>query len=1133
MLAVLFAALLIWINGPGIRWLGPKLAAHFMEKAGIRGTLAIDGSLTGGISVRDVSLTSDGPLERLTLRKLAPIYRIPDLIDGRFGGLVVDGLHADVRLQPSPESEPEETGEKEPVDFRKIAATLSRVREKVLPLDLRLTDLSVRASKDGKPFLALAPSRIEHRPGDPAVRIGLGEITDATGRVWPAQQSTLTWQPEEITLDRLDPLPGLGVSDLVVRLPLSDDPSAELSLRLDDALLFVSASQGFKSLGIDLREGSVLLSRVAGRFGIELPADAAVTSLAVNADGLLPDPLAATGDVRLLLENVVSGEWTVPELSLDLGLDKAAARVAANGNALGTGFSLNAETPITRNNGTFAPGETRGTFNVADVSRLTASLADKVKAIDPEKPLLPSTLDGSFRLGMDANKPASASAELALKPADPKQAAALVVRADWKPGAPLAARVTTEGLAADAGYDIDAATYQGSVAFDGFTTARIDKWLESFRVVPGMTATLTGAWKGGGAVKDSTHHGALDLTNLEISRPDMPPVKALGGIDYQWPSTVGTRNLKVETGGQSVAADLSLAGEWLELRNLLWQDKGREMLTGSARLPVPEDFAQWRSLLSDDKRPLAVSIESKVLSLASLKDWAPAAARFDPRSTGRISIKAAGTFAKPDIATRVELRELRSPEQPKLPPADLTLDLSGKDGRLALRGEALAPDFAPAVINASMAFRPAVWAENPETVRDEGVTARVDLPRLDISRFSSLVAAAESLRGVVTGNVEVGGTLGKPAVKGRIDLTNAALTLKDRSMPPITGIGAGVEATLDRVTLRDFRAAMAGGTLQAGGSLDLREGKPAALDFRVTGRHLPAKRDDSLIVRANADLRLSGPWETAALTGTVGVVDSLFYRDIELLPIGTPFTTPSAASLPKLDAPSTKPTASLPEPFRNWRIDVRARTEDPFLIRGNFASGRVDVNLRVGGTMGNPQPDGEVKISSLRAALPFSTLQVKSGIVRFDASTGLDPVLEIRGTAEPRPYRVSLYVYGRASNPQLVLTSSPPLPENEIMTLLATGTTTSGLEDPAAAQSRAMQLLAEEVRRGRFAVGKQLRPLLGLIDRVDFTLNEADPYTSEKYSTATLQVTDRWYLSAGMGAEGNTRVLGIWRLSFR
>jgi autotransporter translocation and assembly factor TamB len=214
-------------------------------------------------------------------------------------------------------------------------------------------------------------------------------------------------------------------------------------------------------------------------------------------------------------------------------------------------------------------------------------------------------------------------------------------------------------------------------------------------------------------------------------------------------------------------------------------------------------------------------------------------------------------------------------------------------------------------------------------------------------------------------------------------------------------------------------------------------------------------------------------------------------------------------------------------------LNVTVRTQDPFLVRGNLANGEVNGSIRVGGTLGNPLPDGSLHVRDFRATLPFSTLVVPSGTVSFSPATGLDPILEIRGTAEPRPYRITVYAYGRLSNPQLVLTSNPPLPDNEIMTLLATGTTTSGLENPQAASSRALQLLAEELRRGRFGVGKQLRPLLGLLDKVDFSLAEADPYSSESFSTATLAVTDRWFLSAGMGAEGDSRVMAIWRLSFR
>jgi autotransporter translocation and assembly factor TamB len=160
-------------------------------------------------------------------------------------------------------------------------------------------------------------------------------------------------------------------------------------------------------------------------------------------------------------------------------------------------------------------------------------------------------------------------------------------------------------------------------------------------------------------------------------------------------------------------------------------------------------------------------------------------------------------------------------------------------------------------------------------------------------------------------------------------------------------------------------------------------------------------------------------------------------------------------------------------------------------------------------------------------------LEVREGFLTFTPQNGFDPTLEIRGTAEPRPYRVQIYAYGRMSDPQLVLTSEPPLPENEIMTLLATGTTSAGLEDSQAASSRAMQLLVEEIRRGRFPLGKRLRPLLGLLDNVDFSLAETDPYDSDSYSSATLKLSEKLYVTAGLAAEGDQRVMAIWRIRFR
>jgi hypothetical protein len=1120
---------LVWLNGPGLRWLAPKVARHYFQKAGLRGFFTLEGSLTGGISVRGLQIESDKTLGRLTLKRAIPAYQLKELIKGRIQGIEIDGLHVDLRLGAG-------TGAEQPADLEKLVQTLRTARSKILPLSISLKDISFTASRDGKPVIALAPSDLHHGAEDSTLTLKLGAITDAKGRKWPAQESMIVWNADVLSIGRIDPLPGVSVRDLMLRLPESGGPSAETEVRIGDAVLSAGASPGFSSVRVDLREGHLQSDQVADAFALKLPAKGALTSLSVNVDGLLPDPNTAIGEARLLLEDVVWKDWVVPELSLDVELQEDRSSLAASGQALGTGFTLNAEVPIAREGGRFQAGDVRGRFNVADVPKLLAALAERTKAIDPEAPVPPSTVDGSFHIALKEQQPAAADVELTLKPADPKTASPIHLQGRWQPEKAFAAVLEVEGVKVKADYRPETFAYQAGMELDNFNSARIEAWLAIVRAKAGGMVSLTGSWNGSGDVKAGTHRGTLAVAKGDWKRESMPPLAASGEIAYDWPGGFVTKDLRLQANDQSVSLDARLADGYLDLANLSWQANKTAVAGGSARLPVPEDFAKWRDTLARDARPLEVSIESKVLSLALLKDWVPAAEKLDPRSTGRVSLKISGSYAKPAIDAVLEAKDLRSPEKPKLPPAELKLTLVGRDGRLSLEGNASAPDFPPAVMTASMPFRPAEWAEDPALIAGEKLDARVDLPRIDISRFSSLVPSVRKASGVLTGDIVVAGEIGKPAIKGKIELTGGGFELKGDRHPPVTGTSATVELDFDRVTLKNLKATIAGGTLQGGGSVAIEHGragvlKPGALDFRVTGNHLPLLRNDSIIVRANADLRLTGNWERAALSGTVGVVDSLFYRDIELLPIGTPFTTPSVAALPKVDAPVKAPD-SIPEPFRNWTLNVLARTDEPFLIRGNFATGRVDGNVRVGGTIGNPAPKGELKISDFRAALPFSTLTVRSGFLRFDPATGFDPVLEIRGTAEPRPYQVSVFVYGRASDPQMLLTSSPPLPENEIMTLLATGTTTSGLENPQAASSRALQLLVEELRRGRFAVGKQLRPVLKVLDRVDFTLAEEDPYSSESFSTATISITDRWFLSAGMGAEGDSRVLAIWRLTF-
>jgi TamB, inner membrane protein subunit of TAM complex len=1118
---------LIWLNGPGLRLIAPRVAVHFLEKAGLRGNFKVEGNLTGGLSFSDLRIEGDKDLASLTIDRVTPDYRWNGLVKGKLEGLTVEGVHADLRLGLEKPDEPE----KPPLDLKKLVETIRTARAQVVPLKLDLKGISLAATREGKPAFNLAKSRITHQPGSPDLLLELGTITDAAGRDWPAQQSALRWTPDDLTIARIDPFPGISLRGFALRLPAGGEPSLDAELHLDEAVFVIASTPGFATARIDLREGKLEAGPTAERFGVALPGKATLTSLAVALDGIQPDPKAATGTVQLLLENVSYQDWAVPELGLDAALTPDQATVAARGLVLGSEISLDAAAPVTRVEQGFSLGDAAGKFSIADVPALLRELSARVPAIDPDAPVPPSSVEGNFNLVLSSNRLASAAADLVLKPKDTELATPVAVNGRWAPDQPVSASVALDGLAASATYQIPTATYQGTLELDAFESGRIEPWLSVVKVKPGGKAGLSGKWSGGGEVKTGRHRGEFAFTQATWSREAAGPVTAIGGMSYDWPGKFETKGLRLQLGEQTVALEAALGDGLLDLRNFLWSHGPDELAQGTASLPVPEDFSKWRDTLAKDARPLDVAINSRVLSLGLLRQWVPALEQLDPRSTGQLGINVSGTYSEPVVEVKLDARDLRSPARPQLPPADLAVRLSGREGRLTLEGEATAPDFAPAVMKAAMPFRPADWANDPGRLLEETIDARIDLPRLDLSRFSTLIPAAEQLTGIVTGNVTVSGKISKPEIKGLVELTGGGLRLKDGRVPPIQSLALALDLALDRVVLRNLRADVAGGTLQGEGALAIGQGKLGPLDLRLRANHLPIVRNDYLIVRANADLRLQGPWETAALSGTVGAVDSIFFRDIELLPIGTPFTGPSAAALPKIDPPKTQASA-MPEPFRNWGLNVAVRTEDAIIIRGNLANGEITGAMKIGGTLGTPAPDGEFRVRNFRASLPFSTLNVKSGTIGFKPATGFDPILEIRGTSEPRPYTINVFVYGTASNPQLLLTSNPPLPENEIMTLLATGTTTSGLEDPSVASSRALQLLAEEIRRGRVSYARRLKPLLGLLEKVNFSVAETDPYSNEKFSTATISLTDRWYLSTGMGSAGDSRILAIWKLTF-
>ncbi len=1114
---------LLWLDGPGVRWLGPMLGKWGLHRAGYVGGMELEGSITRGLVIKNFHATGEGPVGELKIGRLQPKFHFREMLFGRLAGLRVEEVDLLLRFD---ETRASKSSEKPALDFKKLAKAIRDARRSLKPMDVAIEGLRVKAVRDGVEFFQLESSALHHDAHQENYELSLGAMTDTSGKRWPARNSTVVWKSESLEVEQFVPMPGVRIDRLALHTPDQGGLTGAAELRVKDAGFRIDASEEFSLLKVDLIDGQVALADWFELFGGKPSVGGDIRSFSAELFGVYPDFSRATGNVKFTVSGFGSAGWRADEVDVDVALEEKTARLVLAGKGMGTGISLKADAKVRRDDALPQIFGIKGEMMIDQVEGLARQLAKQRDAAMPQ-----GRIEGSFS-GMESMGDPSWKYDLRYLPNDTAVESPLRVHGKWNEPNDWSGEITGDGMKGDISLRSGASEYQAGLECKGFTSSRMARVMNMFIDGRNDRYVVDGEWKGSGNFSKALHKGVLDVGRLVVKDTGDVDIVASGGVDYDWPEKLLTRKLRVEAGAQSISAQVMLANGILGVSDLRWLDGKREIAQGSAKLPMPRELGKARSEWRNDQREIAVDFESARLDAALLSKWHAGAAKLDAKSAGKVSIRIDGPVSDPRVDCRLELDGLRPKDKPKAPAFACVIDVKGRERRLALDGRATTAGFPALRLSASMPLQLHDWLENPSGFANEEFLARLDIPRVDVGSLAGFVPAAKSMRGTVSGGFDATGTLAKPVANGKVELSGGEIVWKNRKIETISGIAASLELARERIVLKGLKASSVGGSLSGGGYLALKDFKPDVLDVNLVARQVPLRRDESLIVRANAELRLSGSWQKALLSGRVGVVDGLFYRDIEILPIGTPFLVPPTATLPRLDR-LEKPVGTMSEPFRDWTMDLRLYTEKPFLIRGNVAAGRIDGSLRVRGGFERPLPEGELRVTDFKASLPFSTLTVPSGTARFTPQNGMDPVLEIRGFAEPRPYRVNIQVYGRASNPQMVLISNPPLPDNEIMTLLATGATTKGLEDPQAASSRALQLLAEEFRRGRFVVGKRLRPLLGMLDRVDFTVAEQDPYSSDSFSTATLEITDRWYLSAGMDAEGDSRVFGIWRLTFR
>jgi translocation and assembly module TamB len=127
--------------------------------------------------------------------------------------------------------------------------------------------------------------------------------------------------------------------------------------------------------------------------------------------------------------------------------------------------------------------------------------------------------------------------------------------------------------------------------------------------------------------------------------------------------------------------------------------------------------------------------------------------------------------------------------------------------------------------------------------------------------------------------------------------------------------------------------------------------------------------------------------------------------------------------------------------LQNLQFDIQADSSADSRMEWAGARLQTDASLRLRGTWEHPILLGHIHLLSGEMNFRGSQYTIARGDINFANPFRMDPVLNVEATTTIRQYEVTLDFTGPASRLTLAYRSDPPLPQTDIIELLALGQT--------------------------------------------------------------------------------------------
>ncbi len=309
------------------------------------------------------------------------------------------------------------------------------------------------------------------------------------------------------------------------------------------------------------------------------------------------------------------------------------------------------------------------------------------------------------------------------------------------------------------------------------------------------------------------------------------------------------------------------------------------------------------------------------------------------------------------------------------------------------------------------------------------VSGRVDLGLLSAAYPEYVPTGILSVEGRVGGNIQ------NPDLRGVARLSNASLARRGL-FTTLTGVNGELFFDENRVTINNISGRVGGGTIRAQGTALLAQRSVEAMNVRIQTDQVRLRYPEGLRTVVNGSMVLRGSWTAPLLEGNLQI-QSLSYR----------------SSFEEFLALIGEPQLNRQEsPFGRLALALHVEGSRNITIQNQLADVEARIDVDIKGGVDDPRLTGHIEASGGTLLFQGKRYRITRGNIDFINPLQIEPVVDVQAESEVRNYRVILAISGRGNRLRLDLRSDPPLPELEIVSLIAGGRTREEIRQEIASQ---------------------------------------------------------------------------------